>query len=86
MIAVRVVQNHEYKFSHWLLLNELYTFLGISDRFFFEPYSPKKYEMCMSLTEDETEKKLFAAVSINDKEVNVYEYLIDDILGMILPD
>uniref|UniRef100_A0A6C0HIH8 Uncharacterized protein n=1 Tax=viral metagenome TaxID=1070528 RepID=A0A6C0HIH8_9ZZZZ len=86
LIAVRVVQNHEYKFSHWLLLNELYTFLGISDRFFFEPYSPKKYEMCMSLTEDESEKKLFAAVSINDKEVYVYEYLIDDILGMILPD
>ena len=84
VVAVRVCQNHEYKFSHWLFLNELYTFIGISDRFCFEPYSDgRKYEMCMSLTEDESEKKIFAAVSLNDKEVHVYEYLVDDLLGMI---
>jgi hypothetical protein len=83
LVAVRVVQNHVYKFSHFLLLNELYTFLGISDRFCFEPYTEKKYEMCMSFTEDESERKVFAAVSLNDKNVFVYEYLIDDLLGMI---
>ena len=85
LVAVRVVQNHEYKFSHLLLLNELYTFMGISDKFYFEPYAEKKYEMCMSITEDESEKKIFAAVSLNDKDVFVYEYLIDHLLGMIHP-
>jgi len=83
LVAVRIVQNHVYRFSHFLLLNELYTFLGISDRFCFQSYSEKNYEMCMSMTEDETEKKVFAAVSLNDKDVFVYEYLIDDLLSTI---
>ena len=83
LVAVRVVQNHSYMFSHWILLNDLYTFVGISGRFYFEPYSEKKYEMCMSLTLNETNKKLFASVSINDENVYVYEYMLEDILNTI---
>ena len=83
LVAVRVVQHHKYMFSHWILLNDLYTYVGISERFYFEPYTEKKYEMCMSLTLNETNKKLFASVSIDDTDVYVYEYMLEDILNMI---
>lgn len=86
LVAVRVVQEHLYMFSHWILLNDLYTFVGISGRFYFEPYSEKKYEMCMSLTLNETNKRLFASVSINDNDVYVYEYMLEDILNTIEND
>lgn len=84
LVAVRIVQNHEYMFSHWLLLNDLYTFIGISDRFFFETYRKNNYEMCMSLTMSENEKKMYASVSINDQNVYVYEYLLEDIINSIV--
>ena len=37
----------------------------------------------MSLTLNETNKKLFASVSIDDTDVYVYEYMLEDILNMI---
>lgn len=84
LVAVRVVQNHEYMFSHWILLNDLYTFVGISDRFFFENYTKGNYEMCMSLTMNENERNIYASVSLNDETVYVYDYLLEDILNSIV--
>jgi hypothetical protein len=40
----------------------------------------------MSLTLNETNKKLFASVSINDEDVYVYEYMLEDILNTIESD
>ena len=81
LVTVRVVNNSNYMFSMWLLLNEQYKMVGMSTGFLFsEPVDTKpRYEMCMSLLEKNG--KLYATVSLDDEEIYVYEFDLNMILN-----
>ena len=81
LVTVRVVNNNNYMFSMWLLLNEQYKMVGMSSGFLFsEPIDTKpRYEMCMSLLEKN--ENLYATVSLDDEEIYVYEFKLDMILA-----
>jgi ribosomal protein S8 len=84
LVIVRVIQDHKYIFSHWILFNELYTYLGISPAFRFEPTKKvENYEMCMGLIYREEDNCLLCSVSINDKSVYIYGFNINMILDEI---
>jgi hypothetical protein len=82
LIVVRIISDHKYMFSMWILLNEQYKVCGTSKPFLFSEGGINKneelYEMCMSLVE----KKdfLYVSLSINDQDIYVYEYLLNDII------
>jgi hypothetical protein len=82
LVVVRIISNHKYIFSMWLLLNEQYKICGTSKPFRFSDGSRDKeaelYEMCMSLVEKK--EFLYVSISINDQEIYVYEYLLNDII------
>ena len=80
LATVRIVNDNNYMFSMWLLLNEQYKLCGMSTGFLFsEPVEGKaRYEMCMSLVEKNG--FLYASVSVDDKEIYVYEFSLESIL------
>lgn len=80
LAVVRIVNNNNYMFSMWLLLNEQYKLQGMSTGFLFsEPdNTTPRYEMCMSLLEKNG--VLFASVSLDDKELYIYEFSLEAIL------
>jgi len=80
LVNIRIVNDHQYAFSYWILLTEQYKLCGMSKAFVFsEKVSDDHYEMCMSLLVKNN--FLYASVSMNDDEVYVYEFLLDDILN-----
>lgn len=83
LLNVRVVQNHVYQYSLWLLFTQKYKIIGSSEPFtFFERNKDeRKYEMCMSMVEKEDQ--LFASVSLSDQEVFIFTYSLNDILHSI---
>jgi len=84
LVAIRIVQEHEYKFSMWLLLDSSYEMVGYSAPFLFQEKNATDffYEMCMSLFI--REQTLIASVSIADKDVFVYEMELSQVLDSIL--
>jgi len=87
LVIVRVIQDHKYILSHWILFNELYTYIGISPAFRFEPTNKKENdEMCMGLVYREEDNCLLSSVSINGKNVNIYGFNINTILDEIVDE
>lgn len=84
LVNVRVVQNHAYQYSLWLLFSQKYKIIGSSEPFTF--FERKKeadfYEMCMSVVDKDD--SLFASVSLCDQEVFILKYSLKDILSTIL--
>jgi len=81
LVNVRVVNDNKYQFSLWLLLNQQYKLTGMSEGFLFsnnESSNTPNYEMCMSLIEKND--FIYASVSINDSEIFIYEFSLDDLL------
>jgi hypothetical protein len=81
LVLVRILNEHVYIFSMWILLNEQYKVNGVSKTFTFSSRIQDDVplcEMCMSLVE----KKgfLYASVSINNEEIYVYEFYLKDII------
>ena len=84
LLNVRVVQNHVYQYSLWLLFTQKYKIIGSSEPFtFFEKKNKEEraYEMCMSIVEKDDH--LFASVSLSDKEVFIFKYSLNDIIHSI---
>lgn len=85
LVNIRIVQNHKYEYSMWMILNDQYRFCGISKPFLFanrdDENNSDYYEMCMSLVKKRD--VLYASVSFCDKEVFVYEFLVDKILKQV---
>jgi len=85
LINVRVIENHVYGFSLWILLNEKYKLLGTSQPFTFlsrsDNSSNNYYEMCMSLLKKND--ILLCSISVCDKDVYIIEYNLQYILNGI---
>jgi len=90
LVVVRIISNHKYMFSMWIMLNEQYKVCGTSKPFLFSDHGGggdsnskdkdvELYEMCMSLVEKK--ESLYASLSINDQEIYVYEFLLKDIIS-----
>lgn len=83
LLNVRVVQNHIYQYSLWLLFTQKYKIVGTSEPFTF--FEKKKedafYEMCMSIVYKD--EHLFASVSLSDEEVFIFKYSLPDVINSI---
>lgn len=85
LVTIRVVKNHQYQYSLWLLLSQSYKMVGISEPFLFfnAPIMKfKYYEMCMSLILKND--VLLSAVSVCDKDVYVIRHDLNEILQLIV--
>lgn len=79
LVNIRIVNDHKYMFSYWVLLTEQYKMCGMSKAFVFsEKTHDSYYEMCMSLLVKNG--FLYASVSIDDCDVFVYEFSLTEIL------
>jgi hypothetical protein len=81
LVLVRILNDHVYYFSMWILLNEQYKVCGVSKTFTFSGHPMNDTpicEMCMSLVQKK--EFLYASVSINDQEIYVYEFFLKDII------
>jgi hypothetical protein len=84
LVAVSVHHRNKYLFSHWITLNSLYTYTGISDRFRYQPFeSVNSIEKCTSIVVQEDTNSIICTVSINDNYVMLYEFQLDKILETI---
>jgi len=85
LVNVRVVQNHQYQYSLWLLFSQTYEMIGSSEPFtFFEKKKNGRfYELCMSIISVEKDDKLFASVSSCDQEVFIIQYSSTEVLHSI---
>jgi hypothetical protein len=79
VLVIHVMRDNQYVFSHWILLNELYTYIGVSDPFRFEPIDPaiNHPERCMSLLYKDDENILVCCVSVGNNKVNIYGFPFD---------
>lgn len=79
LLILHVIRDNQYVFSHWILLNELYTYIGVSDSFRFEAFDSTIYqpERCMSLLYKEDENTLICCVSLGNNKVNIYGFPFD---------
>jgi len=83
LVNVRVVQNHLYQYSLWLLFSPKYKIIGSSEPFTFFEREKKDhfYELCMSIVDKDNE--LYASVSLCDQDVFIVKYSLTDILHSI---
>jgi hypothetical protein len=88
LVAVRNVVNHKCQGNHFLLFNDNYDLLGITEEFNFSNFKGS-YQMCMSLivktNENTNEEIIYAFVSIDDTKCYVYEFKLHDILEKCHP-
>jgi len=83
LILLRRAEHCKIIENKWLLINEDYTYVGMSEGFLF-PYTEfLLYQMCMSLIR-KNKDELYAFVSINDKINYVYTYTLEKIIESIL--
>lgn len=83
IVCVSVHHNNKYLFSHWITLNALYTYTGISDRFRFQRFeSVNATEKCTSMVETE-DGTVLCTVSMNSDYVMIYEFPITTILATV---
>lgn len=81
LVTIRNYENKKYKDNSWLLFDEEFNLLGKSDGFIFPVDYEISYQMCMSLILEE--KNLYAFVTINELEVIIYSYDLNDVLNKI---
>lgn len=85
LVCTRIVKQHTYQFSMWILLNEKYKVVGCSEGFRFFPKVPgssvPEYEMVMSVLENNYQ--VYVSMSLQDKKVFVLQFLLKDILSKI---
>lgn len=84
IVCVRVVYEHFYQYSLWLLLNEKFKIVGSSEPFHFFmnlDSNSRHYEMCMCLLEKND--RLIASVSLNDQQVHIMQYKVSTIIDSI---
>ena len=78
LVNVRIVNNGVYVYSLWLLLSDTYKLCGMSKPFVFSfADETKNAEKCTCLLIKND--LLYASVTINDEDVFIYEYLLQDV-------
>lgn len=78
LVNVRIVNDGVYVYSLWLLLSDTYKLCGMSKPFVFSFADEiKNAEKCTCLLIKN--ELLYASVTINDEDVFIYEYLLQDV-------
>lgn len=78
LVNVRIVNDGVYVYSLWLLLSDTYKLCGMSKPFVFSFADEiKNTEKCTCLLIKN--ELLYASVTINDEDVFIYEYLLQDV-------
>jgi len=89
LVVIRnfVVNSYKFRNNQWLLLDNNFMLIGISNEFIFPVNSEFNYQMCMSLIIKSSENKrlLYAIVSIDETNNYIYEYDLNNVLNDINP-
>jgi hypothetical protein len=82
LFVIRKIKKHKFICNYWMLLDENYDFIALSESFLFEEKIEISYQMCMTLYVED--KLLYTSVSINDEFVNIYKFNLHDILSNLI--